>query len=76
MGSGILNISTRGVELHICMGLLGLYDVQRIKAVLVAVSLGIEQIISPPAILLPVLTFCLNPSVHWSFCRTCWPNGV
>jgi len=58
MGSVILNFSTRGVRLCRWMSLLGLYDVQRTKAGVVAVSLGLEQIISAPTILLPLFTFC------------------
>ena len=58
MSSVILNFSTRGVQLCRCMSLLGLYDVQRTKAGVVAVSLGIEQIVSAPTVLLPLLTSC------------------
>jgi hypothetical protein len=39
------------------MRLLGLYDVQRTKVGVVAVSLAIEQIYSAPTTLLPLLTF-------------------
>jgi len=39
------------------MNLLGLYDVQRTKAGVLAISLGIEQIVLFPTILLTLLTF-------------------
>ena len=58
MGSVILNFRTRGVQLCRWLSLLGFYDVQRTKAGVVAVSLGVEQIVSASTILLPLLTFC------------------
>lgn len=58
MGSFILNFITRGAQLCRWMSLVGLYDVQRKKTGVVAVSLGVEQIVSAPTVLLPLLTFC------------------
>jgi len=76
MGSVILNFSTRGVQLCRWMSLLGFYDVQRTKAGVVAVSLGVEQILSPhhtsssPHLLLLI-------RLYTSFLgRTYWLNGV
>jgi hypothetical protein len=57
MGSIILNLGTRGAQLCRWMRLHGLYDVQRTKVGVVAVSLAIEQIFSAPTTLVSVLTF-------------------
>jgi hypothetical protein len=76
MGSVILNLSTRGAQLCRWMRLLWLYDVQRTKVGVVAVSLDMEQIFSAPPDFCLSSPFPLNPSVHRSFRRTCWQNGV